>query len=99
MMWYGLLLLVPFIVRFGTVHIHIFFVLPLTSSYSSFPWQVEVPPLVTSGVMVKKVVTAPSAATLGVEEEVGQVAKDAQPVLPLVLLAVQDPKALQPSIP
>ena len=36
MMWYDLLPLVPFIICFGTVYIHIFDVLSLTSSYSFF---------------------------------------------------------------
>ena len=35
----------------------------------------------------------------GVAEEVRQVMKDAQPVLPSASLAVEDPKTLQPPIP
>ena len=35
----------------------------------------------------------------GVAEEVGQVVKGAQPILPFASLADQDPEALQPPVP
>ena len=57
------------------------------------------PPPVTGDAMAKEVVTTPSTAASGVEEEVEQVAKDAQPILPFAPLVVQDPEVLQPPVP
>ena len=79
------------------MYIHFFDVLPLTPSHSSFILQVEVPPLVPSGALVKEVVAAQPIAALGVEkelpfggvaEEVRQTVKDAQPIMPSASLAV-----------
>ena len=89
-------------------YIYFFDVLPLASSCSSFLLQVEMPPPVTGYALVKKVVAAQPAAALGVKkeppsggvaEEVRQVVKDAQPILPSASLVAQDPKALQSPIP
>nr|POE76357.1 mads-box protein jointless [Quercus suber] len=77
-------------------------------SQSSDDDVVEVPPPMTGGALVEKVMTTQLAATLGVEkeppnggvaEEVRQAVKDAQPILPFASLAVQDLETLQPPIP
>ena len=54
------------------MYIHFFDVLPLTPSHSSFILQVEVPPLVPSGALVKEVVAAQPFAALGVEKKIGR---------------------------
>ena len=87
-------------------------VLPL--AYSSFFLflfsflQVEIPPPTTSGTLVKEVMTAPSVVPLGVEneppsgdvtEEVRQLVKDVQPILPFIPLVAQDSEASQSLVP
>ena len=57
---------------------------------------------------MKEVVVAQPAATLsvekeppssGIDKEVRQVVKDAQPIPPFASLAVYDPETFQPSVP
>ena len=84
-----------FLSFFGIVYIYIyiFFFFFLLSCQlflpSSLALQVEVPPLVTSGALVKEVVTTQSPATLGVEKEPpsGGMAKEARQ-------AVKDAKSI-----
>ena len=98
MMWYSLLLLVPFIACF-----HSFLVLCSCASCDVLPHtlvfllQVKVPPPTTSETLVKEMMTAPFAVPLGVEKEPPsgdvtkedrQAAKDAQPTLPPAPLTI-----------
>ena len=62
----------------------------------------------TSGALVKEVVVAQPTATLsvekeppssGIDKEVRQVVKDAQPIPPFASLVVHDPETFQPSVP
>ena len=74
MMWYGLLPLVPFTVCFlsssNAMYICILCgVLPLTPFFFFLFLQVEVPPPMIDGALVKEVITAQSTTALGVEKE------------------------------
>ncbi|KAL4620007.1 hypothetical protein ACB092_06G122900 [Castanea dentata] len=79
------------------------FLMPCTCAFCNvlplaflFLLQVEVPPLMTGGTLMKEVTTASFAVPIGgVIEKVWQPTQDVQPIFSSVSLVVQDPEASQ----